>query len=359
MEVRPQIVPRIKTLWIREPYLSQVLAGQKTVEVRVGYDNIRRLQPGDLLKLNDEHVVTIRRITFYADFEGLVANEDPAAIAPDLPGSAGSREPSGELLAALRALYPPEKEALGAVALEVGLRRYVAVLFDMGYTLIYFHPPQEAIVQDALRAAGAERSVQEIRVAADVVWGEYYRQTAALTFPATPEYDRDVQAQLRAGFLRQLGLEEEPALIDRYSESLEAGFNRPGALRPYPEVVEVLSSLQQQSYRLGIVSNWSWNLCERARQAGLDRFFEVVWASAYAGSNKPHPGIFLQVLEQMKVPAERTVYIGDSYDHDVIGARNAGIEPVLLDRDGTAINADCAVIRDLWGVLELLNGTSG
>ncbi|MBM3190860.1 MAG: ASCH domain-containing protein, partial [Chloroflexi bacterium] len=43
--------PRVKTLWIRDEYLQQILAGRKTVEVRVGYANIRRLRTGDALML--------------------------------------------------------------------------------------------------------------------------------------------------------------------------------------------------------------------------------------------------------------------------------------------------------------------
>jgi HAD superfamily hydrolase (TIGR01662 family) len=351
-------VGRTKTLWIREPYLSQILAGQKTVEVRVGYENIRRLQPGDLLKLNDRHAVTLRRITSYSDFEELVAVENPIEIAPDLPGTAGSRESAGELLAALREIYSPEKEALGAVALEVALRRYDAVLFDMGYTLICFDPPQERVVQDALLEAGAERAVDEIRAAVDTVWGGYYRDAARATFPATQDYERELEVRLRLAFLRELGLRAGPSFVERYSRALEASFNKPGALRPYPEVEEVLSTLQHQSYRLGVVSNWSWNLRGRASQVGLDHFFEIIWASAYAGCNKPHPGIFAQALAQMDVPAERSLYVGDSYEHDVIGARNAGLDPVLLDRDGTAAEPDCAVIHDLWGVLDLLERPS-
>ena len=44
-------------------------------------------------------------------------------------------------------------------------RRYDAILFDMGYTLVYFEPPTGIIVQEALCAAGAERSVAEIEAA--------------------------------------------------------------------------------------------------------------------------------------------------------------------------------------------------
>jgi ASC-1-like (ASCH) protein len=105
-------MPRTKTLWIKDEYLQQILSGRKTVEIRVAYSNIARLEPGDMLLLNDRHRYVINVIRRYPNFEAMVAAEDPAAIAPDLP----SRE---ALLAACRAIYPPEKETLGVVALEI------------------------------------------------------------------------------------------------------------------------------------------------------------------------------------------------------------------------------------------------
>jgi ASC-1-like (ASCH) protein len=102
---------RTKTLWIRAEYLDQVLSGHKTIEVRVAYSNIARLEPGDRLLLNGAHPFVIRRMGRYASFEDLLAHEDPASIAPGMSRQA--------LLSALRQLYPPEKEALGAIALEI------------------------------------------------------------------------------------------------------------------------------------------------------------------------------------------------------------------------------------------------
>lgn len=102
---------RTKTLWIKDDYVQLILSGQKTVEVRVGYGNITRLAPGDQLLLNDRHLFIIRRVARYATFEELLAQENAAAIAPGTPPD--------ELLAQLRAIYPPEKEALGVVALEI------------------------------------------------------------------------------------------------------------------------------------------------------------------------------------------------------------------------------------------------
>jgi ASC-1-like (ASCH) protein len=100
-----------KTLWIKEAYLAAILEGRKTVEVRVAYANIARLGVGDGLLLNDVHPYVIRRIGRYRNFEELLAHEDPNSIAPGLSVE--------ELRAALREIYPPEKEALGVVALEI------------------------------------------------------------------------------------------------------------------------------------------------------------------------------------------------------------------------------------------------
>jgi len=102
-----------RTLWIKEQYLQHILDGDKTIEVRVAYPNITRLQPGDLICLNDRHSAVIRRLARYRSFEELLQSEETAKIAPHLDKQ--------ELLSTLRAIYPPEKEALGVVALQLEL----------------------------------------------------------------------------------------------------------------------------------------------------------------------------------------------------------------------------------------------
>ncbi len=101
----------IKTLWIKDAYLQQILQGRKTVEVRVAYSNIARLGVGDQLRFNDQYLFVIRRIGRYANFADLLAHENPQAIAPGL-----SRK---ELMQTLRTIYPAEKESLGVIALEI------------------------------------------------------------------------------------------------------------------------------------------------------------------------------------------------------------------------------------------------
>jgi FMN phosphatase YigB (HAD superfamily) len=275
-----------------------------------------------------------------------------------------------------------------------------AIFFDMGYTLVYFDPPQEIIAQEALKEIGIERSTGEIKAAFQEVWGDYYRDAAHATFPATEEYDRATQQMLSRRLLARLGperYETEEHLLPTYSAAIESRFGQPGVIRPYPEVTAVLDALKGHGYRLGIVSNWSWNLRDRVEQAGLAGrgYFDVVWASAYAGCNKPHPNVFHQALAQLpeegqaKRPAptygslerdkkttgqkdlgqpegaarlsqERVLYVGDSYEHDVVGAMSAGWDAVLLDRSGSSADLMATgapgypVISDLWGLFDVL-----
>ena len=102
---------RTKTLWIKEEYLGLILSGKKDVEVRVGYPNISRLRAGDVLLLNGLHSFEITRVDHYEGHEALLECEDADRIAPGMSIEG--------LLVALRDVYPPDKEALGVVALEL------------------------------------------------------------------------------------------------------------------------------------------------------------------------------------------------------------------------------------------------
>ncbi len=105
---------------IRGEYLKLITDGVKTVEVRVGYPRMRTIRPGQELTFvsGDQRVpTTVRRVTEYPSFEEMLDREDARSIGGDL---GESRE---ALLAVIRDIYPPAKERLGVLAIEVELVR--------------------------------------------------------------------------------------------------------------------------------------------------------------------------------------------------------------------------------------------
>ncbi|GHI91382.1 ASCH domain-containing protein [Streptomyces olivaceus] len=107
---------RVHELHLYRQYFDLVAAGAKTIEVRVKYPHLADLTAGDTLRFRikgtDETCeVKVERVTEYPDFEALLDDEGPANVNPT-----AARE---QQLANIRAIYPPEKEALGALAIRM------------------------------------------------------------------------------------------------------------------------------------------------------------------------------------------------------------------------------------------------
>jgi putative hydrolase of the HAD superfamily len=66
---------------------------------------------------------------------------------------------------------------------------------------------------------------------------------------------------------------------------------------------------------------------------------------------KPDPEIFERALRRLDLPAQRVVYIGDIYSIDAVGARAAGLSPVIIDPTGSYGALDCPTITDLRELL--------
>ncbi|MFF4259297.1 ASCH domain-containing protein [Streptomyces sp. NPDC001663] len=109
---------RVRELNLYRQYFDLVAAGTKTIEVRVKYPHLADLTAGDIIRFRikgtDETCeVKVKRVTEHPDFEALLDDEGPEAINPT-----ATRD---EQLAKIRAIYPPEKEALGTLAIQIEL----------------------------------------------------------------------------------------------------------------------------------------------------------------------------------------------------------------------------------------------
>jgi putative hydrolase of the HAD superfamily len=102
--------------------------------------------------------------------------------------------------------------------------------------------------------------------------------------------------------------------------------------RLFSEVREGLEDLK--NYKLGIVSNGdSEQQRQKLRKTKIINHFESIIISGDIGITKPNKFIFDKILTKLDVEANKTLYIGDKYEKDFLGADNAGFHACLIDRD--------------------------
>jgi HAD superfamily hydrolase (TIGR01549 family) len=155
--------------------------------------------------------------------------------------------------------------------------------------------------------------------------------------------------------LKATDLPFDQGALHRAAEEFEATHTRENLWSDMPEEVPAaLERLRNAGYRLAVLSNTESNLRDRITAAGVEPFFETLVISAEVGSEKPDRKIFDEALRRMAVAPERAIHVGDFYSIDVIGARNAGIAPIMLDARGLSPDRDVLRVSSLTELAELL-----
>ena len=89
-----------------------------------------------------------------------------------------------------------------------------------------------------------------------------------------------------------------------------------------------------QNFRIAVISNADGEIERVLSRCGIADCFESITDSGIVGVEKPRPEIFEAALTSMQARADESLYVGDVYSVDYIGARNAGMQAVLLDAAG-------------------------
>ena len=153
-----------------------------------------------------------------------------------------------------------------------------------------------------------------------------------------------------AGVFRDLGVDCDPG---RYVDAIFEWF---GQVSIYPDVGPTLAGLA--GVMTGVVSNADADHLGAALERNSLRF-PVVVSSESARCYKPEPGIFHEALETVGCRPETTLYVGDSQEDDIVGARRAGMPVAWLNRQGRALRPEIpkpdyeiASLREVLGIVK-------
>jgi HAD superfamily hydrolase (TIGR01509 family) len=226
------------------------------------------------------------------------------------------------------------------------------LLLDAGGVLIR---PSFARVAEALRARGVAAEARALAAA----------EPRAKRVLDQPPSGRRVPSEEERGWhyfnlvLEQAGIVRSPATDDALLD-VKDWHDRHNLWEDVPEGVRSsLARFRAGGLRLAVVSNANGTVAALLDRLELAPFFDAILDSAVEGVEKPDPRLFLLALERLGALPGEAVHVGDFYSVDVVGARAAGIRPVLLDEAGLYPDADCPRVGSLAELAEHLGPPGG
>lgn len=215
-----------------------------------------------------------------------------------------------------------------------------AVFFDAGGTLV--HPDYDRVAEALRRTVGRAPSREALAEA------EYAGRAAVeAAMAADPALNDGSRWQLHfTGALTSIGFSTDelrraaPAIRGEHERKNLWTVVQPGA-------ADGLDSLRGLGLVVGCVSNSNGTVAELLAEVGLAGSLDFIVDSGVVGVEKPDPEIFRIALRRAAVTAEEAMHVGDLYPVDVIGARRAGVEPVLLDPLGRYGDRGCRTAPDV------------
>lgn len=207
-----------------------------------------------------------------------------------------------------------------------------AVFFDLYQTLVRYQPSQEELEAEAFKNFGINVTPEALRhpmlTANEFIYQQIAKRPLSQrsreeTMALYMEYQRIV--------LKEAGITaEEKVVMGLLGMMQQAKMD----LVLFDDVATTLDELKKRGLKLGLISNIEKDMTATLDKLGLSSRLDIVVTSQDAGFTKPHKEIFQYALKKAGVKPAEAVYIGDQYQVDIIGAKQAGMKGVLLDRDG-------------------------
>jgi FMN phosphatase YigB (HAD superfamily) len=220
-----------------------------------------------------------------------------------------------------------------------------AIFFDLDGTIRLNEPRGTDVFSE--HAARLGLRVREDDLLRAMRWEHYYWANSHELKDDVEELGRLTDEHWLRYAHRQLvalgaSTKEAQTLARKINEYMLAAYE-PRSVVP-EELPAVLEALTQAGIKLGVISNREKPLQDVLTEIGLIQHFPYSLASGEIRVWKPDPQVFVHACGQVGVEPAESAYVGDNWFADVVGAKAAGLTPVLYDPRGIFDDPECAVI---------------
>ncbi len=229
------------------------------------------------------------------------------------------------------------------------------ILFDYGNTLVRVRDGA-IVLKEVLADLGHEID------AGDALKGmEAFRQHWDERYAGLPRGERwteKIRLDCDRAILQAIGLGRD---LDGLAREVAQRWDLCERRGLYEDVKPTLEILDKMGLKLGVLSQnpmTGHQLNEDLKTRLIATFFSIVLTSEDAGYDKPDPRFFEIGCKMIKLKNTELWYVGNRYHEDVVGARNAGITPVLVERGRRHRTRDCLAVTGLLSLPPLLKESS-
>jgi HAD superfamily hydrolase (TIGR01549 family) len=227
-----------------------------------------------------------------------------------------------------------------------------AVYFDFFNTLAYFEPSREEFYAGFANELGVKVTPEAI--AAALPEADYYWRTENFKSPIREREHTAKYAAYTEYALRILKGAETKATPDQALQMLAKAFTMGFKFVAYSDALPVLQEMKARGLKTGLISNVGQEIDSYCEELGFASYLDFKVTSFEVGYDKPRPEIFQLALDKAGIKACDSLFIGDQYDQDIVGARGVGMNPILIDRKNGSAKLDCPVINSLSEVVNYL-----
>lgn len=223
--------------------------------------------------------------------------------------------------------------------------RYSTIVFDVGGTLLRFN--LDALARAYMEAAaplGISLDLAPTRAVVEALERELPARAQQRLISLEVDNGKDFWDGFYGDGFRRLGVTRD---VSAAVAAIRERFQRGEFETLFDDVIPTLEALSARGISLGILSNFSPNCEDVLRQVGVHRYFSFFVVSGIAGVEKPDPRIFDLTTRAANRPRTQIVYVGDSIFHDIEGARRAGIDAILVDRNNQHRDWNGARVQNL------------
>jgi putative hydrolase of the HAD superfamily len=225
------------------------------------------------------------------------------------------------------------------------ISRIKAIFFDVGNTLLF---PNRERIHAPLAERGIVVDNEQLR---DLECRTKNKFDAMLT--SNGSTDHSFWWMFYSQLLAEIGIED-----DALRDQLVAAIRNSGNWDRIPAGTAEQLRRIGEIYPIAVISNADGRIEDVLRRCGIADCFRSITDSGLVGYEKPHPEIFRLALKSMDARAEESLYVGDVYSVDYLGATGAGMQGVLMDVAGAYRNKGVARVESLEELLDYLQRES-